>query len=94
MNEIDEELATFIEKAMSESGDYCETLDKVIAYQKEHRDLINIHVSTPLDILCGQRKVEDPRAEANKIAKDTLLIMLASARGQLKEVTPEELEVM
>ena len=94
MNEIDEELVTFIEKAISESVDYCEALDKVIAYQKEHRDLISIHISTPLDILCGQRKVEDPREESNRIAKDTLLVMLASARGQLKEVTPEELKVM
>jgi len=94
MNEIDEELATFIEKATSESVDYCEALDKVVAYQKEHGDLIGIHVSMPLDILCGQRKVEDPVDEANKIAKDTLLILLESARGQLMEVTPGELEVM
>lgn len=94
MNEIDEELATFIEKAISESVDYCEALDKVIAYQKEHRDLIDIHISTPLDILCGQRKVENPRKESNRIAKDTLMVMLASARGQLKEVSPEELKVM
>lgn len=94
MNEINEELATFIEKAISESVDYCEALDKVIAYQKEHRDLVSIHISTPLDILCGQRKVEDPREEANKIAKNTLLVMIEFARGQLKEVNPEELETM
>jgi hypothetical protein len=94
MNEIDEELATFIEKAISESVDYCEALDKVIAYQKEHKDFIGMHVSMPLDILSGQRKVEDPIEEANKIAKNSLLILLESARGQLKEVTPEELEIM
>lgn len=94
MNEIDEELATFIEKAISESGDYCEALDKVIAYKKEHGDFIDMHVSMPLDILYGQRKVEDPMDEANKIAKDILLVFLESARGKLKEVTTEELELM
>lgn len=94
MNEIDKELATFIEKAISESVDYCEALDKVVAYKKEHLDLIGMHVSMPLDILCGQRIVDDSRKEANKIAKDALVILLASARGQLIEVTPKELEVM
>jgi len=94
MNEIDEELANFIEKAISESVDYCEALDKVVAYQKEHGDLIGIHIGTPLDVMCGQRKVEDPVDEANKIAKDTLLILLESAKGELKEVTQEELERM
>lgn len=94
MNEIDEELATFIEKAISESVDYCEALANVIAYKKEHRDLIDIHISMPLDILSGQRKIENPWEESNKIAKDTLMVMLESARGHLKEVTPEELKVM
>ena len=86
MNEIDEELATFIEKAISESVDYCEALDKVIEWQKKNRELIGIHIGAPLDVMCGQRKVEDPVDEANKIAKDTLVILLESARGQLKEV--------
>ena len=94
MNEIDEKLATFIERAISESVDYCKALDKVVAYKKEHLGLIGMHVSTPLDILCGQRTVDDPRKEANKIAKDTLLILLASAKGQLMKVTPGELEIM
>ncbi len=94
MNEIDEELATFIENAISESVDYCEALDKVIKWQKKNRNLIGIHIGTPLDVMCGQRKVEDPWNEANKIAKDTLAILLESARGQLMEVTPEELEGM
>lgn len=95
MNEIDEELAKFIEESMSNSnGNYCEALNKVVAYQKEHRDLTSIHISIPLDILCGKRKVEDPREKANEIAKNTLLVMLASARGQLRRVTSEELEVM
>ena len=95
MNEIDEELANYIEKAIANSnGDYCSALDKVIAWQKKNRDLIGFHVSTPLDILCGQRKVEDPVDEANKIAHATLKMLLESARGQLMEVTPGELEGM
>ncbi len=94
MNEIDEELATFIEKAISESVDYCEALDKVIEWQQKNRDLIGIHIGAPLDVMCGQRKVEDKWDEANKIAKDTLLILLESARGKLKEVTHGELEGM
>ena len=91
MNEIDEELATFIEKAISESVDYCEALDKVVAYQKKHGDLIGIHVSMPLDILCGQRKVEDPIEEAEKMAHDVLVMHLADASGQYKDVTNEML---
>ena len=86
MNEIDEELAKFIEESMSNSKDYCEALDKVIKWQKKNRDLIGFHVSTPLDILCGQRKVENPIDEANKIAHATLKMLLESARGQLEEV--------
>lgn len=94
MNEIDEELAKFIEESMSNSKDYCEALDKVIKWQKKNRDLIGIHIGAPLDVMCGQRKVEDPKEEANKIAKDTLVILLESARGKLKEVQPDELEGM
>ncbi len=92
MNEIDEELANYIEETIANSnGDYCSALDKVIKWQKKNRDLIGFHVSTPLDILCGQRKVEDPVDEANKIAHATLKMLLESAKGQLKDITNEEL---
>ena len=91
MNEIDEELATFIEKAISESVDYCEALDKVVEWRKKNRGLKGIHVSPSLDVMCGTRKVEDPVAEANNVAKDALVIMLASAQGKIKEVQPDEL---
>ena len=40
MNEIDEELAKFIEESMSNSKDYCDALDKVIKWQKKNRDLM------------------------------------------------------
>ena len=87
MNEIDEKLAKFIEEAIANSnGDYCSALDKVIKWQKKNRDLIGIHIGAPLDIMCGQRKVENPVDEANKIAHATLKMLLESARGQLKEV--------
>ena len=91
MNEIDEELATFIEKAISESVDYCEALDKVIEWQKKNRGLKGFHVSTPMDIMLGTREVEDPSEEAEKMAHDVLMMDLACARGQYKDVTNEEL---
>lgn len=94
MNEIDDELAKFIETAIGESNNYCEALDKVIEWQKKNRDLIGLGIGTPIDILCGLREVKDPVEEANKIAYETLMVLLESARGQLKEVTKEELEKM
>lgn len=94
MIKIDEELATFIEKAISESVDYCEALDKVIEWRKKNRGLRNFHAGVPLDVLCGTRKVEDPVAEANNVAKDTLMVMLASAKWLLKKVTDDELARM
>ena len=96
MNEIDEELANYIEEAIDNSnGDYCSALDKVVEWRKKNRGLKGIHVSyPPLDVMCGARKVEDPVAEANNVAKDALEIMLASAKGELKEVPPDELERM
>ena len=95
MNEIDEELVKYIEEAIANSnGNYCSALDKVVEWRKKNRGLKGIHVSPPLDVMCGTRKVEDPVAEANDIAKDTLVIMLASTQGKLKEVQPDELERM
>ena len=91
MNEIDEELATFIEKAISESVDYCEALDKVVTYQKEHGDLIGIYIGAPLDVMYGQRKVEDPKEEAEKMAHDVLMMDLACAKGHYKDITNEAL---
>ena len=95
MNETDEELASCIESTIAESnGDYVAALDKVIEWMKKTRGLKGFHVGTSLDVLCGQRKVEDPAAEANRVAESALNMMLASAKGELKEVTHEELEVM
>ena len=85
-NKIDEELVNFIESAMSEAKSNMEALDKVVEWQKKHRGLTGFHVSAPLDVLCGQREVEDPYAESEEIAHEVLMVMLESARGQLKEV--------
>ena len=86
MVKADDELAMAIEDAISGSKTFLEAFDKVVEWQKNNRDLIGFHVSTPLDILCGQRKVEDPGDEANKIAHAALNMLLESARGQLEEV--------
>ena len=87
MNEIDEELASYIESTIAESnGNYIGALDKVIEWMKQNRELKGFHVGTPLDVLCGQREVEDPVEEANKVAHGTLLMLLESAKGELEEV--------
>ena len=95
MNEIDEEFVAYIESTISESnGNYIDALDKIIEWKKNNRGLVGFHVGTPLDVLCGLREVEDPTEEANKVAHDTLLMLLESAKGELEEVTQDELEAM
>ena len=95
MNKIDEELANCIEEAIANSnGDYCSALDKVVEWKKQNRGLTGIHISTPLDVLCGTRKVEDPVNEANNMAHDVLMIERARALGQVKEITCDGLERM
>ena len=87
---VDMELVNVIEDAMANSKSSTEALDKVIEWEKEHRGLKGFHVSAPLDVLCGVRKVEDPANEAEKIAHDVLRMHLASVKGQLKEVDVSE----
>ena len=86
MNEIDEELVKVIEDAMATSKSSQEALDKVIVFEKEHRGLKGFHVSAPLDVMCGVRKIDDPYSEAEKMAHAVLLMELERAKGQLKEV--------
>ena len=81
MTDKDPELVKVIDDAIANSASHIEALDKVIAFQKEHRGLIGIHVSAPLDILTGQRKVEDPSAEAEKMAEGVLMMERESALG-------------
>lgn len=91
---IDFELLTVIDEAIGDSPSYVDALDKVVEWQKQNRGLKGIHISTPLDVLCGTRKVEDTVDEANKMAHDVLMMERARAMGFCKEVTAEELERM
>ena len=92
MDKLDEELVKYIEETIDNSnGDYCSALDKVIEWKKKNRGLKGIHVSPPLDVMCGQRTIDCPKEEAEKMAHDILLMDLACARGQYKDVTNEEL---
>jgi len=91
---IDFELLTVIDESIGDSASYVDALDKVIKWEKENRGLKGLHISTPLDVLCGTRKIEDPVDEANKMAHDVLMMERAKALGQCKEVTGEELDMM
>lgn len=92
--EIDEELVKVIDEAIYASPSYVDALDKVTEWEKKNRGLKGIHISAPLDVLCGTRKVEDSIDEANKMAHNVLMMERALALGQCKEVTYDELERM
>ena len=51
------------------------------------------HISTPLDVLCGVRKVDNPAKEAEAMAHDLLVIHLAHAKGELKKVDVSEIDL-
>ena len=91
---IDFELLTVIDESIDNSPSYADALDRVVEWQKQNRGLKGIHISTPLDVLCGTRKVEDPADEADKMAHDVLMMERARAMGFCNEVTAEELERM
>lgn len=91
---IDEELLKVIDEAISSSPNYVDALDKVIKWEKENRGLKGFHVSAPLDVMCGTRKVEDPEKEAEELARGVLLMHRAGALGKWKEISGEELERM
>ena len=83
-----------IDEAISGSSSYVDALDKVVEWQKQNRGLKGIHISTPLDVLCGTRKVEDTEKETEEMARGVLLMERAGALGKWKEVTAEELDIM
>ena len=87
----DPELVKVIDDAIANSASHIEALDKVIAFQKEHRGLQGFHVSAPLDILTGQRKGENPAVVAENMAKDVLMIKRECALGNTKDVTGTKL---
>lgn len=91
---IDFELLTVIDESIGDSASYVEALDKVIEWEKENRGLKGIHISTPLDVLCGTRKVDDHAREAEEMARGVLMMERAGALGKWKEVSGEELERM
>ena len=91
---IDFELLTVIDESIGDSPNYVEALDRVIKWEKENRGLKGFHISTPLDVLCGTRKVEDPEKEAEEMARGVLLMHRAGALGQYKEISGDELERM
>ena len=91
---IDFELLTVIDESIGDSPSYVEALDRVIKWEKKNRGLKGIHISTPLDVLCGTRKVEDPEKAAEEMARGVLLMHRAGALGQYKEISGDELERM
>ena len=91
---IDFELLTVIDKSIGDAPSYVEALDRVIKWEKKNRGLKGFHISTPLDVLCGTRKVEDPEKEAEEMARGVLLMHRAGALGQYKEISGDELERM
>ena len=93
---IDFELLTVIDESIGDSSSYVDALDKVVEWQKQNRGLKGIHISPSLDLILNPddcRKI-DPKVEANKMAHDVLLMLRASAKGELKEVPMSELERM
>lgn len=91
---IDFELLTVIDESIGDSPSYVAALDRVIEWEKKNRGLKGFHISTPLDVLCGTRKVEDPEKEAEELARGVLLMHRAGALGQYKEISGDELERM
>ena len=91
---IDFELLTVIDESIGNSPSYVDALDKVIKWEKENRGLKGFHVSAPLDVMCGTRKVEDPEKEAEEMARGVLLMHRAGALGKWKEIYGEELDML
>ena len=89
---VDTELVKVIEDAIANSKSCTEALDKVVEWEKEHRGLKGFHVSSPLDVLCGVRKVDNTANEAEDMAHELLLIRLEHAKGELKKVDVSEID--
>ena len=87
----DDELADFIKSVIDSEGTWMSKAGKIIKFKKEKRGLLCMHLSAPLDVLCGQSKVEDHAAEAEKLAHDLCLMMQAEAEGKFKDTTNEVL---
>ena len=90
-HKTDDELVMVIEDAINNSGTFLEAFDKVVNWKRKNRGLKGFHVSAPLDVMCGLRKIDDPNEEAEKMAHDVLMMDLACANGQYEDVTDEVL---
>lgn len=87
-DKIDQELLEVIDKAISENpNSSVAALNAVIKFEKEHRELIGIHISfDPFTVVD-----EDENAEKEKRAKAILAMIRASAAGECKDITDETL---
>ena len=87
-DKIDRELLEVIDKAISENpNSSVAALDAVIKFEKEHRELVGMHISfNPFAQID-----EDENAEIEKRAKAVLAMIRASALGEFKDITNETL---
>ena len=87
-DKIDQELLEVIDKAISENpNSSVAALDAVIKFEKEHRELVGMHIS--FDPFA--RVDEDENAEMEKRAKAVLAMIRASVAGEFKDITNETL---
>ena len=87
-NKIDQELLEVIDKAISENqNSSVAALDAVIKFEKEHRELVGMHISFDSFAQID----EDENAETEKRAKAVLAMIKASAAGELEDITNETL---
>lgn len=87
-DKIDQELLEVIDKAISENpNSSVAALDAVIKFQKEHRELVGMHISlNPFAAVD-----EDENAEMEKLAKAVLAMIRADAAGEFEDITNETL---
>ena len=85
-NERDDEMADFIKSVIDGEGTWVSKLDKINKFQMKRNGGHSIHVSAPLDVMCGQRKVDDPVAYSEELAKEVCSILQEHAEGRLEEV--------
>ena len=89
--ERDNELADFIKSVIDGEGTWQQKFNKIVEWQKKNRGLKGLHVSAPLDVMCGQRVITDVNQEAENMAHDLCLMEQARAEGQFEEVTDLDL---
>lgn len=77
-----------IDKAISENpNSSVAALDAVIKFEKEHRELVGMHISFNPFV----QEDENENVEVEKRAKAVLAMIRASAAGEFKDITGETL---